>query len=134
MTYQERQDLWVKLNNVTEGTVVSVISETVSFHDGWDNTWAKGMSELVGKDQTFIVRSISKNSRGIGIGDYNFPYYVLFVHPHSTEPLPNATPDYTAQLSSDRKKLLIRDQEIPVEKIDEIIKALDDYAEQTKPF
>lgn len=80
-SYIERQDEWVKKNDLKIGDKVRIIRKAEAFEDGWGVGWASfPMDSLIGKEA--CVRRIN-GWAGIhaecnnGLGGWNFPYFVL---------------------------------------------------------
>ncbi len=89
--YTNREQEWVRLNNVKEGTVVRVTRKAVDNEAGWDNSWTRGMDKYVGKEFPVgcMDEEVSNYVPDVGIPlvdedddimfDYQFPYFVLEV-------------------------------------------------------
>lgn len=75
-SYEERQEEWVKANNIKAGDKVRVLRKAESHEDGWTNTWASDMDEAIGNIR--VVREFY--ATGIELDDpasYRYPYFVL---------------------------------------------------------
>lgn len=77
-SYAERQEKWIKENDLEVGDLVRVTREAEDNEGGWDCYWAPRMTALVGS--VLKVKKIDEES-GIVIptenGDLFFPYFVL---------------------------------------------------------
>lgn len=71
-SYQERQDEWIKANNLKIGDKVKVIREAKNYEDGWKHEWVKFMAVK----QTLIVIGLFEDS--VQLSDrYLYPYFCL---------------------------------------------------------
>lgn len=89
--YTDREEDWIRENEIEEGTVLRVARRGVDYEDGWENTWVTAMDKYVGKE--FEVDSMDEEDSnympgyGIPLRDddddvvftYQFPYFVLEV-------------------------------------------------------
>lgn len=80
-SYIERQDEWIKKNDIKIGDKVRIIRKAADMEDGWGVGWASSsMDSFIGKEAR--VRRINGRA-GIhagcdnGLGSWNFPYFVL---------------------------------------------------------
>lgn len=78
-SYIERQDEWIKKNDLKIGDKVRLIRKAESVEDGWPNVWPDKVDGWVGK-----ILKVKEISRGnISCYDFetndwfNFPYFVL---------------------------------------------------------
>lgn len=71
-SYQERQEEWIKANNLKVGDKVKVVKEVESYKDGWGNFWTERMK--AGK--IHIIETYFDN--GVALSDgYRYPYFCL---------------------------------------------------------
>lgn len=77
-SYEERQDEWLKANDIAGGDKVRIVRRAESHEDGWDNTWPALMDDDVGK-VGFVVED--NGDKGIVVdtenGHRSYPYFVL---------------------------------------------------------
>lgn len=77
-SYVERQDEWLKANNIAGGDKVRIVRRAESHEDGWDNNWPARMDDDVGK-VGFVVED--NGDKGIVVdtenGYWSYPYFVL---------------------------------------------------------
>ena len=77
-SYEERQDEWLKANDIAGGDKVRIRRKAESHEDGWDNTWPALMDDDVGK-VGFVVED--NGDKGIVVdtenGHWSYPYFVL---------------------------------------------------------
>lgn len=78
-SYEERQDEWIKKNDLKIGDKVRIIRKAESDEDGWLAVWAAGMDAVVGK--AGVVKSFLGNV-GIRVEfdkrfSWSLPYFVL---------------------------------------------------------
>ena len=77
-SYEERQDEWLKANDIAGGDKVKIVRRAESHEDGWDNTWPALMDDDVGK-VGFVVED--NGDKGIVVdtenGHWSYPYFVL---------------------------------------------------------
>ena len=77
-SYEERQDEWLKANDIAGGDKVRIVRRAESHEDGWDNTWPALMDDDVGK-VGFVVED--NGDKGIVVdtenGHWSYPYFVL---------------------------------------------------------
>ena len=77
-SYEERQDEWLKANNIAGGDKVRIVRKAESYEDGWDNNWPARMDDEVGK-VGFVVED--NGDKGIVVdtenGHWSYPYFVL---------------------------------------------------------
>lgn len=80
-SYIERQDEWIKKNDLKIGDRVRIIRKAADLEDGWGVGWvSSSMDSFIGKEAR--VRDINGRA-GInagcdnGLGSWNFPYFVL---------------------------------------------------------
>lgn len=79
-SYEERQDEWIKANDIKAGDKVRVLRKAKSYEDGWDNAWLDSMDKGIG--ETLTVDG-SCGDCGIALYGsmfghwYKFPYFVL---------------------------------------------------------
>lgn len=81
-SYAERQEKWIKENNIKKGDKVRVVRQAYDNEDGWDNFWAEDMDEAVGKVGTFSGIPAVPRESGIDVdvpdvGGFRYPYFVL---------------------------------------------------------
>ena len=60
VSYAERQEKWIKENDLKVGDLVRVIREAEDNEDGWDCYWAPRMTALVGS-----VLKVKKSTRNL---------------------------------------------------------------------
>ena len=82
LSYAERQEKWIKENNLKVGDLVRVTRKADSHEDGWTNLWAQDMDEAVGEVGTVShipsdFRECSIEVDVLGIGLFFYPYFVL---------------------------------------------------------
>lgn len=82
LSYAERQEKWIKENNLKVGDLVRVTRKADSHEDGWANLWAQDMDEAVGRVGTVSHISANLAELGIGVdapgvGEFMYPYFVL---------------------------------------------------------
>ena len=77
-SYKERQDEWLKANNIAGGDKVRIARKAESYEDGWDNNWTVRMDDEVG-EVGFVVED--NGDKGIVVdtenGRWSYPYFVL---------------------------------------------------------
>ena len=77
-SYEERQDEWLKANDIAGGDKVRIVRRAESHEGGWDNTWPALMDDDVGK-VGFVVED--NGDKGIVVdtenGHWSYPYFVL---------------------------------------------------------
>lgn len=82
LSYAERQEKWIKENNLKVGDLVRVTRKADSHEDGWTNLWAQDMDKAVGEVGTVShipsdFRECSIEVDVLGIGLFLYPYFVL---------------------------------------------------------
>lgn len=77
-SYEERQDEWLKANDIAGGDKVRIVRRAESHEDGWDNTWTAHMDDDVGK-VGFVVEDNGDNGIRVDTenGCWSYPYFVL---------------------------------------------------------
>ena len=77
-SYEERQNEWLKANDIGEGNKVRIVRKAKGYKDGWDNTWLDSMDDEVGKVGTVVE---DRGDKGIvvdtGGKHWRYPYFVL---------------------------------------------------------
>lgn len=81
-SYEERQNEWIKENDIKVGDIVRVTHKATDNEYGWCNVWASDMNPTVGKE--FRVSPDQDYRYGIALDtenfigeDYQYPYFVL---------------------------------------------------------
>lgn len=77
LSYEEKQEQWVKKYNIKVGDKVRITKKCDSHENGWDNQWLSEMNDSVGKIGT--ITSIG-SSIFISINNshnYFYPYHIL---------------------------------------------------------
>jgi len=82
MTYRERQDDWVKDNDIKIGDLVKILRKAGTREDGWKNSWIPSMNSRVG--EIGVVKGFGCLGEGIRIEVFNdkssicdYPFFVL---------------------------------------------------------
>lgn len=71
-SYQERQDEWIKANNLKVGDKVKVVREAIDYENGWENCWVDRMRV----NEIHTLKSHFGNSVLLSDG-LRYPYFCL---------------------------------------------------------
>lgn len=74
--YTQKQEQWIKDNNIETGSPVRIKRQARDFESGWNLMWNTFMTTHIG--DAFTVGKIHPKD-GIKLGDFWYPYFVLEV-------------------------------------------------------
>lgn len=81
MTYRDRQNRWLRENDIHVDSLIRVTAKASSGQDGWKDSWIRDMDQFIGKSGK-ISRVRGSNGLILKFKDfdnvsYAFPYFVL---------------------------------------------------------
>ena len=77
-SYEEKQEQWIKENNIKIGDRVKIIKKSFNGDNGWNNNWIDEMDSYISKIS--IISGINDNNIFIIFDDnrgFSFPYHLL---------------------------------------------------------